>query len=182
MLPGLRASSCEKARNAIAKLDRKLHTGADPAWREISAVQDQLFNQLRVAEGEQHGDVCAVGKAEQMYARQRLRMQEFQKIVREAIQREGAASARGGSVSARIRRENVIILREEAELRREIGVILAVSVQQEQRIATPGLRVKQRPSMAGMNRERLRLRHVCAHSWVAGSAIKRRYVWKPTAS
>ena len=135
-----------------------------------------------MAEGEQHGDVRAVGKAQQMYARQRPRMQEFQKIVRKAFQREGAASARGGSVSARIRRENVIILREEAELRRKIGVILAVSVQQEQRIAAPGLRVKQRPSMAGMNRERLRLRHVCAHSWVAGSAIKRRYVWKPTAS
>ena len=117
-----------------------------------------------------------------MYARQRPRMQEFQKIVREAFQREGAASARGGSVSARIRRENVIILREEAELRREIGVILTVSVQQEQRKAAPGLRVKQRPGMAGMNRKRFRLLHTYLPSGTAGSSIKRRYVWKPTAS
>ena len=100
---------------------------------EIGAVQDQPFHKGRIFQGEEQGDVTAVGKPKDMGFFDALFRHEFVQILRKPFQRKGCISPGRLSVPPCIHGDHTVFRSEKSDLMLKIRAVFTVAVEQDQR-------------------------------------------------
>ena len=133
----------EDCAKPVAEHDGELHRRTDAARPEISAVEHQFADAHGIFQREQHRNVRAVAEAQQVRPREAECVHERGQIVGELRKRERSVAARRPAVAARIHRDGAKVRGKGAYLAVEVAAVLAVAVQEDQRLALAALDVVQ---------------------------------------
>ena len=140
---GFRTPFCEQACDAVTDFDGELRHELHAARVEIGTVQYQLIDALGITQSEDHGDVAAIGEAEDVGFRDMVEVHELEQVVGKLTDGEGGAATRRLTVTTRVDGIDVILLGKLVDLPHEIGAVFAVAMQEDDGLLTvPFLDIK----------------------------------------